>query len=67
VDRKVQAQSTARTPFTGGISGDNICGGADIFAPTVGAVDEKTVQEYIEKQKWDHDADGFKITAPTEA
>jgi hypothetical protein len=31
----------------------------------VGAVDEKTVQEYIEKQKWDDDAEGFKITAPT--
>jgi hypothetical protein len=31
----------------------------------VGAVDEKTVQEYIEKQQWDDDAEGFKITAPT--
>jgi len=31
----------------------------------VGAVDEKTVKEYIEGQKWEDDAEGFKITAPT--
>jgi REP element-mobilizing transposase RayT len=35
------------------------------FCATVGAVDEKTVKEYIENQKWDDDAEGFKITAPT--
>jgi putative transposase len=35
------------------------------FCATVGAVDEKTVKEYIESQKWDDDAEGFKITAPT--
>jgi putative transposase len=39
--------------------------GRGYFCATVGAVDEKTVQEYIEKQKWDDDAEGFKITAPT--
>jgi len=33
---------------------------------TVGAVDEKTIMEYIENQKWDEDVDGFKITAPAE-
>jgi hypothetical protein len=32
----------------------------------VGAVDEKTVMEYIENQKWDEDDQGSKITAPTE-
>jgi hypothetical protein len=32
----------------------------------VGAVDEKTIMEYIENQKWDEDDQGFKITAPTE-
>jgi hypothetical protein len=31
----------------------------------VGAVDEKTVKEYLENQKWDDDVEGFKITAPT--
>ena len=36
------------------------------FCATVGAVDEKTIREYIENQKWDEEADGFKITAPTE-
>ena len=36
------------------------------FCATVGAVDEKTIQEYIENQKWDEDAESFKITAPTE-
>ena len=36
------------------------------FCATVGAVDEKTIQEYIENQKWDEEQDGFKITAPTE-
>ena len=35
------------------------------FCATVGAVDEKTIREYIENQKWDDEQDGFKITAPT--
>jgi putative transposase len=34
------------------------------FCATVGAVDEKTVREYIENQKWDEEGEGFKITAP---
>jgi hypothetical protein len=29
-------------------------------------VDEQTVKQYIENQKWDEDDQGFKITAPTE-
>ena len=33
---------------------------------TVGEVDEKTIREYIENQKWDEDEEGFKITAPSE-
>ena len=36
------------------------------FCATVGAVDEKTIREYIENQKWDEDEEGFKITAPAE-
>jgi len=32
----------------------------------VGAVDEKTIREYIENQKWDQDDQGFTITAPSE-
>jgi len=36
------------------------------FCATVGAVDEKTVREYIENQKWDEDEEGFKITVPAE-
>jgi len=36
------------------------------FCATVGAVDEQTIQAYIENQKWDEDEQGFKITAPTE-
>jgi len=36
------------------------------FCATVGAVDEKTIKEYIENQKWDQDDQGFKITAPSE-
>jgi putative transposase len=36
------------------------------FCAPVGAVDEKTVLEYIESQQWDQDDEGFKITAPTE-
>jgi hypothetical protein len=32
----------------------------------VGAVDEKTIREYIEEQKWDEDDQGFQVTAPTE-
>ena len=36
------------------------------FCATVGAVDEKTIREYIENQRWDEDAESFKITAPTE-
>ena len=36
------------------------------FCATVGAVDEKTIREYIEKQKWDDDGEAFKITSPTE-
>ena len=38
----------------------------EYFCATVGAVDEKKVMEYIECQKWDEEADGFKITAPAE-
>ena len=34
------------------------------FCATVGAVNERTVREYIESQKWDEDVEGFKITAP---
>jgi putative transposase len=36
------------------------------FCATVGAVDESTIREYIENQKWDEDDQGFKITAPAE-
>ena len=36
------------------------------FCATVGAVDEATIREYIENQKWDEDDQGFKITARTE-
>jgi len=36
------------------------------FYATVGAVDEETIQAYIENQRWDEDDQGFKITAPTE-
>ena len=36
------------------------------FCATVGAVDEQTVKQYIEGQRWDEDEQGLKITAPTE-
>jgi len=36
------------------------------FCATVGAVNEKTIREYIEGQKWDEDDQGFQITAPAE-
>ena len=36
------------------------------YCATVGAVDEKTILEYIEHQKWDQDDQGFKVTAPSE-
>jgi REP-associated tyrosine transposase len=36
------------------------------FCATVGAVDEKTIMEYIESQKWEQDDQGFRITAPPE-
>ena len=35
------------------------------FCATVGAVDEATIKEYIENQKWDEEGEGFKIVAPT--
>ncbi len=35
------------------------------FCATVGAVDEATIKEYIENQRWEDDQEGFKITAPT--
>ncbi len=38
----------------------------DYYCASVGAVDEKTIRECIENQRWDEDVDGFKITAPTE-
>lgn len=34
------------------------------FCATVGAVDEETIKQYIENQKWDEDDQGFQITAP---
>jgi putative transposase len=36
------------------------------FCASVGAVDEATIRQYIENQRWDDDVEGFKITAPTE-
>ena len=36
------------------------------FCATVGAVDEETIKQYIESQRWDEDDQGFKITAPAE-
>ena len=36
------------------------------FCASVGAVDEQTIKEYIENQRWDEDDQGFKITAPRE-
>ena len=36
------------------------------YCASVGAVDEKTIREYIENQRWDEEVDGFKITTPTE-
>ena len=35
------------------------------FCASVGAVDEQTIKQYIENQRWDEDDQGFKITAPT--
>lgn len=36
------------------------------YCVSVGTVDEKTIREYTENQRWDEDVDGFKITEPTE-
>jgi REP element-mobilizing transposase RayT len=36
------------------------------YCASVGAVDEKTIRNYIETKRWDEDVEGFKITAPTE-
>jgi putative transposase len=36
------------------------------FCASVGAVDEKTIREYIENQRWDDDVEKFKITSPRE-
>ena len=38
--------------------------GRGYFCATVGAVDEQTVREYIEGQKWDEDVDKFRVVAP---
>ena len=38
--------------------------GRGYFCATVGAVDEQTVREYIEGQKWDEDVDEFRVVAP---
>jgi putative transposase len=43
-------------------TGGNICGRE---CATVGAVDEATIEEYIEIQKWEDDQEGFKIAVPT--
>ena len=34
------------------------------FCATVGAVNEDTVREYIESQKWDEVVEGFRVIAP---
>ena len=36
------------------------------FCATAGAVDEKTIREYMESQTWEEDDQGFKIVAPAE-
>ena len=36
------------------------------FCASVGTVDEKTIREYIENQRWDDDVEKFKITSPRE-
>ena len=38
--------------------------GRGYFCATVGAVDEQTVREYIEGQKWEEDVDKFRVVAP---
>ena len=38
--------------------------GRGYFCATVGAVDEQTVREYIEGQKWDEEVEGFRVVAP---
>ena len=38
--------------------------GRGYFCATVGAVDEQTVREHIEGQKWDEDVEGFRVVAP---
>ena len=37
------------------------------FCASVGAVDEQTIKQYIENQRWDEDDQGFKVTAPTDS
>jgi putative transposase len=37
------------------------------FCAAVGVVDEKTTMEYIENQKWDDEAESFKITESTKS
>ena len=56
-------EGTIEPDAAGGISASTQ---ALLGAAFVGAVDEKTIQAYIENQKWDEDAESFKITAPTE-
>lgn len=36
------------------------------FCATVGAVNEETIRQYIEDQKWDQDDQGFKVTVPND-
>ena len=36
------------------------------YCASVGAVDEATIRDYIENQRWDEDVNAFKITGPTE-
>jgi hypothetical protein len=47
-------------------TGDNLCGHEGISARRWERWTRRRLREYIEKQRWDEDQDGFKVVAPTE-
>ena len=61
VSFSLQIQRRRRIDAGGAARAEAILGAAP-----VGAVDEKTIMEYVESQKWNQDDQGFKITAPEE-
>ena len=63
-ERRVVAAAAGRVPALAQKGLGTAPRDRECFCATAGAVNDQTVQEYIEGRKWDEDVGGFQVTAP---